>query len=152
MPHLPFSGTVLVAEDDQFHRDLFKVIFERTGFTVELAENGEQALRVLESRSFDVIVLDLLMPVTSGFAVLAQFSASRPELLGRTVVVSGAAEPTLASLESQRVYRLLRKPFDLTTLLATVLRCSRHSARARTGKGEPRDLVPRGTPLSAAVE
>lgn len=61
---------ILIAEDDAFLLDIFHNQFVENKFKVKLAENGEEALKTLETFVPDVMILDLLMPKLDGFEVL----------------------------------------------------------------------------------
>ena len=63
---------VLVVDDDEGNRDLLARRLERLGYSVIVAEDGAQALGVLEVESVDLVLLDLRMPVLDGFGVLKQ--------------------------------------------------------------------------------
>jgi DNA-binding response OmpR family regulator len=63
---------VLVAEDEQRISQLLKMYLERESFVVEVADNGETALEKAMKDSFDVIILDILMPGRDGFSVLEE--------------------------------------------------------------------------------
>ncbi len=69
------AGTMLVVDDDFMNRTLLAASLEEKGYTVELAEDGQQALEMLRTKSFDVVLLDLLMPKVNGFQVLEQMKA-----------------------------------------------------------------------------
>jgi len=64
--------TVLIVEDDEFLRSLAAKRLEKDGLSVKDAVNGEAALKAIKEESFDLILLDLLLPGTDGFAVLEQ--------------------------------------------------------------------------------
>jgi DNA-binding response OmpR family regulator len=63
---------VLVAEDEQRISQLLKMYLERESFVVEVANNGVEALEKAIQESFDVIILDILMPGKDGFSVLEE--------------------------------------------------------------------------------
>ena len=63
-------GTLLVVDDDPANRDMLARRLERRGHTVAAAESGEAALALLESRPFDLVLLDVVMPGLSGLDVL----------------------------------------------------------------------------------
>jgi two-component system, OmpR family, response regulator len=58
--------TILVIEDDKQYRKLLQEALQESGFTVLLAENGEEGYAVLEKQKIDLILLDLLMPKVDG--------------------------------------------------------------------------------------
>ena len=63
---------VLVAEDEQRISHLLKMYLERESFVVEVADNGESALEKALQDSYDIIILDILMPGRDGFSVLEE--------------------------------------------------------------------------------
>src|SRR5579863_9976026 len=61
---------VLLAEDDRFLRKAAAAMLRRQGFTVLTAEDGEEALRLAQAETADLILLDMIMPRMQGFEVL----------------------------------------------------------------------------------
>lgn len=61
---------ILVAEDDQYLLNAYRVKLVRAGFEVAMAMDGEVALETLKTIQPDLILLDLVMPKVDGFAVL----------------------------------------------------------------------------------
>ena len=66
------SANVLLVEDDNFLAQIYKKRFELAGYKVTLAENGEVGLVEVKKKRPDIILLDILMPLMDGFAVLVQ--------------------------------------------------------------------------------
>ena len=64
------ANHLLVVDDDEANRDLLCRRLQRQGFQVTLAEDGHQALAHLETGTFDLVLLDMVMPGVDGFAVL----------------------------------------------------------------------------------
>jgi CheY-like chemotaxis protein len=60
------AGTVLIVDDDEFLADTFKVMLEDAGFYVETAATGGQALLKASKMDFDMAILDLKLPDTTG--------------------------------------------------------------------------------------
>lgn len=116
--------TVLVVEDDESLRTLFGALLRRHGCVVVPTKNGAEALELLATRAYDVVVLDLMMPVCNGFDVLRYFSESAPALLRRTIVTTGVADKILNSVDRDSVYAVIRKPFDIDELVATIRACA----------------------------
>jgi signal transduction histidine kinase len=69
------SGHILVVDDNRMNRLKLSHTLEQQGHAVSLAENGRQALEVLAGQSFDVVLLDLVMPEMDGFEVLSRMKA-----------------------------------------------------------------------------
>lgn len=60
------SGRVLYAEDNRDNQSLVKMLVEKTGATIRIVENGKLAIAALQEESFDLILMDIQMPVMSG--------------------------------------------------------------------------------------
>src|SRR5260370_37560212 len=67
----PRTATVLIADDNSEARRMLEIRVKREGHAVLLAENGRQALELLEQQNVDIILLDIYMPEMDGFEVLA---------------------------------------------------------------------------------
>jgi sigma-B regulation protein RsbU (phosphoserine phosphatase) len=63
-------GRVLVVDDNEVNRDLLSRRLARDGYVVDLAENGAQALAAIENGSYDLLLLDIMMPVLNGYETL----------------------------------------------------------------------------------
>jgi DNA-binding response OmpR family regulator len=110
---------VLVVDDDPSIRFLLRTVFELEGWTVHEAPDGEAGLAAAASVQPDGIVLDVMMPGTDGFQVLAELRASD---LGRDVAVVMLTAKT-ASTDLLRGTRLgadqyLTKPCDPDEVVA----------------------------------
>ena len=82
---------VLLVDDDRQTRLKLSRNLESEGYSVSVAQGGRQALDMLESESFDLIILDILMPEVDGFTVLSQVKAT-PALSEIPVVVISAVD------------------------------------------------------------
>lgn len=114
--------TVLLVEDDAEIRDLLQDFLEEEGFDVVPAGNGKQALDYLSSADAsrpDVVVLDLMMPLVTGWQVMERMK-SDPALAEVPIVVLTAAtrdKPPGATA-------FFRKPFNLSALFDAVKECA----------------------------
>ncbi len=75
---------VLVAEDNQTNRELIKVILDQEGIQGVYVENGLEALKALERERYDLVLMDIQMPVMDGYSAVQRIR-SRPE--GRSLPV-----------------------------------------------------------------
>jgi CheY-like chemotaxis protein len=107
--------TVLLAEDDQDIRDVVQEVLEERGFDVIPARTGRQALDFLSldvrSRP-DFVILDLMMPIVTGWQVLEEMK-QRPDLEKIPVIVLTAVSQDMPT----GAVAVLRKPFDINHLL-----------------------------------
>lgn len=69
-------GKILIVEDEQYLRDVYRDIFTDEQFQVETAVDGNDALQKVMSFSPEVVLLDLIMPHTDGFQLLQQLKAN----------------------------------------------------------------------------
>lgn len=65
---------ILIVEDDKFLANAYRLKFTKSGFTVKLAMDGDEAIKELGSFTPDLIILDLIMPQKDGFMVLEDLS------------------------------------------------------------------------------
>jgi len=63
-------ASILIVEDDRFVRDLYQHEFEKSGYDIKLAEDGEIALKAVKESKFDCILLDVMIPKVDGLEVL----------------------------------------------------------------------------------
>lgn len=111
---------VLVTEDDPELRKLFVLALKRRRIDVETAANGEEAIRFLRDHEWLVLVLDLMMPVVSGFEVVS-WLADHPERKPKTsLVVSAMNREALQQLDPTVVNAIIFKPFDIAILATYV--------------------------------
>lgn len=111
---------LLVVENDEATRRLLKVIFTRNGFVVDAVSDGDQARGLLQRIPYSAVVLDLMLPVISGFDLLAFLANERPEALNHILVVSSAPQSQLDRVHNDFGTRSLRKPFDIAEITAVV--------------------------------
>ncbi len=69
---------ILVAEDNHANRLIAKTILERDGYKVTLVVNGLEAVQAVQHTSFDIILLDILMPIMDGIKALRRIRALSP--------------------------------------------------------------------------
>jgi two-component system phosphate regulon response regulator PhoB len=126
---------VLVVEDEPAQREVLAYNLEAEGFAVSRAENGEEALMLVEEAAPDVIVLDWMMPNLSGIEVCRRLKI-RPETRGIPIIMLSAR-----SEEVDRVRGLetgaddyVIKPYSVVELMARVRSQLRRVRPAATGE------------------
>jgi len=83
---------VLVVEDDTSVRRVLARVFERAGFSVATAPNGEDALPFLAKERFEVMVCDISMPKMTGRQLCQHLAANGPYLPHCTFIVTSRSE------------------------------------------------------------
>jgi DNA-binding response OmpR family regulator len=129
---MPAKTTVLIADDDQAVLDLLRKVIVSNGFEAETVSSGDAALAALERRPYDLLLLDINMPGTDGFAVVQRIRGRGLKL--PIMLVSGRREDydTLYGLDIG-ADDYITKPFNPVTLGAKVKALVRRSRSALPG-------------------
>lgn len=111
-------SNILVIEDNELNLKLIKDILEAQGHNVSTAKDGQQGLDKAENEDFDLILLDIQMPVVSGYDFLSTFSK-----LDKTpvIVVSACAmENEIDKAKELGCSDYIAKPIRIVEFLDTV--------------------------------
>lgn len=121
MPPDGAGGRVLVVDDGEMNRRVLRAALAREGHETEEAPNGREALELLAHRSFDVVLLDLVMPEMDGFETLAAIKADDAFRHLPVIVISGIDELDAAvRCIEMGATDYLPKPFNASLLRARV--------------------------------
>lgn len=131
------ARNVLIVDDNDRHLDILSTILSSVGHNCETCGSGAEALRRLDARHFDVVLLDLVMPEISGVVVAEQMEQCR--LNAETPVIVCTANLKIARTQLTdltRVVDLIGKPIDTAALVLAVSRAPirhrpDHAERAR---------------------
>lgn len=110
-------ASLLVVEDDSDVREALQLVLERAGYEVSTAANGREAIEALPTVRPALILLDLMMPVMSGFDFLEE-RERRAELAAIPVVVVSAYDRAAAALGG--VAAIVPKPVKVATMLGAI--------------------------------
>ena len=121
------SAKILVVDDDPDMREALQMILESGGYTVFMAEDGEQCLSKLKEEQPDLLILDLLMPKMDGFEVCKALKDPRYAKYARPIIILSSVQEGV----SQRRYELetgvlldvddyVEKPIESSVLLERV--------------------------------
>jgi CheY-like chemotaxis protein len=113
---------ILLIEDMAGVRRAVSAMLKQAGHTITIAVNGKEGLQILGTRSFDLVITDMLMPEVDGSEVLFHLGtmAKRPRVIavsGGGAGVSGASALRTAQFKADA---FLEKPFEKAELLAVV--------------------------------
>jgi CheY-like chemotaxis protein len=118
---------VLLVEDDDSAREVFATALRMTGHFVRTAPDGLAGLRMLEAFQPDVIVVDLALPIASGFEVLDELRAEERTHATPVIAISGSEPGLQQARANSEFFAVLAKPFDPQRLVRVVDRAHRHS-------------------------
>ncbi len=139
---------VLLCDDEPLLRTTLSDDLEDAGHSVELASNGEEALKAIQKGNHDCVVTDLAMPGADGMAVLA---AARERGMD-VVIITGHGSVSVA-VEAMRAgaFDFLEKPFLGDALVKILDRVADQRAFRKTGKNPSPAAGPEADPLSGAT-
>ena len=115
------KNKILVVDDEEALRTVLSTELEGEGYQVNTAADGEEAIKILGSQQFHLILLDIKMPNVDGFEVLKYVKQHQPST--KVIMLTGFADLKNA-IESKKLGAedFVSKPYDLVDLLTTVER------------------------------
>src|SRR5579884_630929 len=113
------KGKILVIDDELDIREGLELLLTSEGYAVELAQNGSEGLEKLEKHSYDLVLLDLMMPDRSGMDVLREVRERDTETPIIMITAYGSVEVAVNALRAGANY-YFSKPWDNEKLLIEV--------------------------------
>lgn len=108
---------ILLVEDNDSISKLVKYKLEKDGYTVELRENGLDGLKAIQESTYDLIILDVMMPGMSGFEILQQVRETDSLKTAKVMMLtSKSREEDLARGFNLGVSEYMGKPFKVAEL------------------------------------
>ena len=111
------KNKVLLVEDEEDIRDLMALVLSKD-FDLDLAPNGIEALAMIKSKDYDVILTDYNLPELSGPNLIKLIKEFKP--LQKTVLLTGHSDMTLIQAQNFGATGLFKKPFDFNKLILYV--------------------------------
>ena len=106
---------ILIVDDDQMIADLFKAILKSKG-KIDIANNGEQALEMMEEKNYNLILSDIDMPVMDGIAFYKKAVARGPETKSSFLFMTGDLFPARQAFFDENGLKCLEKPIGIKVL------------------------------------
>jgi DNA-binding response OmpR family regulator len=130
----PGRVRVLIVDDEPAICKALKVALDRAGFDAIAAQSGDSALTVLSLEWVDVLLLDLRIPDTRGDVVFELAAATHPHLRQQTLFMTGDISDRALKLIQSCKCPVIRKPFELQELIATIDALAPRQAREVGGR------------------
>ncbi|MBK7865164.1 MAG: response regulator [Archangiaceae bacterium] len=119
----PKTINVLIVDDDRATQRMLADALTKQGFTVTVERDGEWAIKTFEKKSFDAVLLDLLLPALNGYEVARQMRALPKGKRTPIIMISGVYKNALHQREAVQkhgAYAFLEKPMRLQALYDTL--------------------------------
>ena len=110
---------ILVADDTQGIRDALLKIFQKEGFTVFTARDGEEAVKILQKKDIALVLTDLKMPGIDGVELLRITKTISPDIEVILITGHGTVEVAVEVMKDG-AFDFIQKPFNKTTVLKIV--------------------------------
>jgi len=120
-------GLIHVIDDEPVIHDILTQLLTGEGYDVEISASGEEALEKFAAQTYDLVLLDLLMPGLDGLATLRALKKIQPSAV---VVIITAYASVESAIEAMKIgaYDYVQKPFKHEELLLIVARALEHKA------------------------
>ncbi|MDD5129429.1 MAG: response regulator [Candidatus Omnitrophica bacterium] len=113
---MPEKTSVLIVDDDVNFCNTLAKILKRKGYATTTAENGQRALELVKERLFDVILMDVKMPVMSGLEAYKEIRQIRPSAVV-IFMTAFSIEDLIKDAIKDGAYAAIKKPFDIDTIV-----------------------------------
>ncbi|MEW6749610.1 MAG: sigma-54 dependent transcriptional regulator [Candidatus Latescibacterota bacterium] len=121
---------ILVVDDEQVVRESLHEWFAEDGYTVRTAESGREALQILASSSWDILLVDIKMPGMDGLELQRRLREVAPEAVVIIMTAYASVDTAVQALK-EGAYDYISKPFDPDDLEHLVLRACEHRRLVR---------------------
>lgn len=112
-------ASVLIVDDERSMRDFLKILLEKEGHEVAVAENAAHALADLSKREVDVVVTDIRMPGMTGIELLETIKEDKPDL--PVIMITAFASPDDAVLAMKNgAFDYISKPFNVDEIKSVI--------------------------------
>ncbi|MCK5076471.1 MAG: sigma-54-dependent Fis family transcriptional regulator [Calditrichia bacterium] len=105
-------GNVMVVDDESHVQEVLKDFLEQLGYTVTLADDGDDALSKFEPGKFDLIVSDLLMPKVDGLELLKRIKQQEKDVVFLMITGYPSIETAVDAIK-KGAYDYITKPFNM---------------------------------------
>jgi DNA-binding response OmpR family regulator len=123
---MPNEKRILIVDDDEAIRALLFTILRRRGFAVDVARNGVEAMSRLRNCRYALMLLDLMMPMKSGWEVMDELKRLSAEERPVVIVLTAGNDPR--DLDPALVAASIGKPFEVNLLVETITACTNAQA------------------------
>jgi two-component system, cell cycle sensor histidine kinase and response regulator CckA len=116
----PGSGykSILIAEDENILRDLLTELLQSYGYNITTANDGKEAIELVHSKEFDLLIIDRKMPNLNGIDCISQLRKENVQI--PIILASGSPLREKYVFTSSRIDKILNKPYNFDEMLSVV--------------------------------
>ena len=119
---------ILVADDDKMSQTLAKILLKKTGCTFQMVDNGAAVIEALEQQHFDLILMDIEMPVMDGYETTLKIRRTLPAPINTIPIIAITADNNpehIAHYATAGINAFITKPLvydDLITQIGVLIK------------------------------
>ncbi|MGJ3649379.1 response regulator [Sphingomonas sp. GlSt437] len=130
LPRSRAMPTILVVDDSRTNLEVIGRRLTHLGYTIVLSDNAREGLERLAGRGFDLAIVDMVMPETSGLQMLAEIRGSRETADLPVIMITGRSDPqAVVEALAAGADDHIAKPFDFSVLAARIDRVVERARR-----------------------
>jgi two-component system, NtrC family, response regulator PilR len=153
-------SNLLIVDDEQSYRQLLSLVFEGDNHTIKTANNGREALKVLETFAAEIIISDVKMPDMNGIELLRAAREQYPDI-GMVLMTAFASVETAREAFKLGADDFITKPFDVEELKAIVKKTlekqeliveNKAFKRAQRDRGSLKNIIGRSDKMQSVFQ
>lgn len=118
---------IMIVEDDEVMLKLVERILSKEGYSIEIANNGKEAIEKLTHNHFDLVITDVMMPYANGFEIISRIKSSQNGAQTAVIIISSLNnEDSIMEGFELGANDFLRKPIMIGELMIRVKRLLRN--------------------------
>ena len=129
IPHLA-NPHILVVDDEEGFRSLLQWELGNRGMTVDVANNGAEAVKLIQEKHFDLVITDLTMPLLDGLMLLEAVKQTSPQTEVIMATGFGTVETAVHAMR-EGAFDFILKPYDFEHLVTRINKAISGSAQCR---------------------
>jgi len=127
------SKKILVVDDDKSILNIFTRILQKQGYSLDTAETGKEAMEKLQTRKYDLALIDIKLPDTNGSDLIANMHAAHPNMIKIAITGFPSLEDATKVIDRGAVAYLVKpvKPEELIRIITEKLKTQEKAANHR---------------------
>ena len=116
---MPVPARILIVDDDESMNKTMSLVLKRKGYDVAVSLNGADAIEKVRFQPFDIIFMDIKMPVMDGVETFEKIRAIRPDAVVM-MMTAYAVEDLIQKALREGAYGIIYKPLDIEKTIAAI--------------------------------